>query len=72
MEKVGGILDGYCEQAAWAADARIAERTVARYRSQPDGLPFVEFGGKIYIPIEESREWLRSRIKRPNQRRRAI
>jgi hypothetical protein len=71
MEKVGGILDDYDEQTAWAAAAKVAERTVARYRAMPDGLPFVEFGGKIYIPREESREWLRSRIKRPNQRRRS-
>jgi hypothetical protein len=34
-----------------------------------NGLPFVEFGGRIYIPIEEARDWLRNRIKRPNRRR---
>ena len=69
MDKGIGILDGYVEEAAWAAEARVTQRTTSRYRKQPDGLPYLEFGGKIYIPLEESREWLRSRIKRPNRRR---
>jgi len=70
MDDTGGILEGYDEQSEFAAAAKVAERTIERYRAMPDGLPFVKFGGKIYIPREESREWLRSRIKRPNQRRR--
>jgi hypothetical protein len=69
MKKAGGILDGYDPEAAWAAAANVTTRTTARYRAMPNGLPFLEFGGKIYIPREESKEWLRARIKRPNQRR---
>jgi hypothetical protein len=66
------ILAGdYALEDDWAAQNGISKRSVERYRAQPDGLPFVEFGGRIHIPIPESREWLRSRIKRPNQRRRA-
>jgi hypothetical protein len=71
MEKPGKLLDDYQEETAWAADAKITQRTSLRYRRQPNGLPFVEFGGKVYIPLEESREWLRARIQRPNKRRRA-
>ena len=71
MEKVGGIHDDYDEESAWAAAYNVAQRTVARYRAMPNGLPFVQFGGKIYIPREESKAWLRARIQRPNQRRRA-
>jgi hypothetical protein len=70
MEISDGVLVGYREQTQWAADAKVTPRTVDRYRAMPDGLPYVKFGGRIYIPIEESREWLRARIQRPNQRRR--
>jgi hypothetical protein len=65
------ILAGYIREDVFVADAEISKRTSARYRSQADGLPFLEFGGRIYIPIEPAREWLRSRVKRPNQRRKA-
>jgi hypothetical protein len=71
MEKADGLLDGYDWEPVWSANADVTQRTSARYRAMPDGLPFVKFGGKIYIPREESKEWLRSRIKRPNQRRKA-
>jgi hypothetical protein len=67
----GAILAGYVPEGEFAKSNGIGRRTVWRYRNQPNGLPSVEFGGRIYIPIEESREWLRARIKRPNQRRRA-
>jgi hypothetical protein len=65
----GDILAGYVEQAQFAHDHRISPRTVARYRNQADGLPSVEFGGKIYIPIDDAASWLRNRIRHPNKRR---
>lgn len=71
MSEACSILDGYDPEAAFAAGHKISIRTTARYRNQPDGLPYVMFGGKVYIPRDEAKEWLRSRIKRPNQRRRA-
>lgn len=71
MSEVCSILDGYDPEPVFAAGAHISTRTTARYRNQPNGLPYVEFGGRIYIPREEARDWLRSRIKRPNQRRTA-
>jgi hypothetical protein len=69
MDTVNTVLAGYVEQVKFAAEVQVSERTVARYRNLPDGLPYLPFGGKIYIPIEEAREWLKSRVKRPNQRR---
>jgi hypothetical protein len=65
------ILDGYVDEQQFAVNANISTRTVQRYRHQPDGLPYVMWGGKVLIPIDESREWLKSRIKRPNRRRAA-
>ena len=56
------ILGGYATQPQFARDNQITERTVARYRAQ--GLPWVPFGGKVLIPIEEARLWLESRMRR--------
>ncbi|SDR52671.1 hypothetical protein SAMN05519103_04561 [Rhizobiales bacterium GAS113] len=65
------ILAGYIREDEFAAKAGISRRTASRYRNQVDGLPFLEFGGWIYIPISAAREWLQARIKHPNQRRKA-
>ncbi|WLA79011.1 hypothetical protein [Bradyrhizobium elkanii] len=69
MSATQSILDGYIREEQFALNEGISTRTSARYRAQANGLPFVEFGGKIYIPIEEARNWLRDRVKRPNRRR---
>ena len=71
MVDVSGILDGYDPEPEFAEAAKIGRRTSERYRAMQDGLPYVVFGGKIYIPREEAKEWLRSRIKHPNQRRKS-
>jgi hypothetical protein len=65
------VLDGYTPEPEWAAGAGISQRTSARYRNQINGLPFMEFGGRIYIPNDLAREWLRARIQHLNPRRRA-
>ncbi|OKO69391.1 hypothetical protein AC629_41235 [Bradyrhizobium sp. NAS80.1] len=65
------ILDGYITEVDFAVEAKISSRTVARYRSQPDGLPYLEFGGRIYIPIDGAREWLKAKVKHPSAGRRA-
>jgi hypothetical protein len=64
------ILAGYVEQDEFARNHRISSRTVARYRNRPDGLPSVNFGGKVFIPIDEAAAWLKNQVRRPNQRRR--
>lgn len=63
------ILANYMEQDVFARMHHISARTVARYRNQTNGLPSVEFGGKVYIPIDEAAAWLRNRIRHPNKRR---
>jgi hypothetical protein len=64
------LLDGYQFEGDFAVENHIERRTSARYRHEPDGMPFVEFGGKIYIHIEGAKKWLLRRQKRPNPRRR--
>jgi len=69
MNSEMSVLAGFAPEPVWAEEHHLHRRTVANYRAQPNGLPYVLFGGKVYIPIEEAREWLKSRVKRPNPRR---
>ena len=63
------LSDEYVTEAKFASENGIHQRTAARYRNEPDGLPFVEFGGKIYIHLPLAREWLEARVHRLNPRR---
>jgi hypothetical protein len=62
------FLAQYEREADWAEAHGICQRTAARYRAQ--GLPFLTFGGFVWIPKREGREWIASRVKRRNPRRR--
>ena len=58
------ILDDYVLQSVFADDHDVSEHTVARYRSEPNGLPYAVFGGKIYIHLPGAKEWMAKRIRR--------
>jgi hypothetical protein len=65
----------YEREDSWAKAHGITRRTAARYRALPNGLPFLFFGGWVWIPKREGREWIASRVKRrnpPRRRRQAI
>ncbi len=47
----------------------MAERTVARYENEPDGLPSLIIGGRRKYRIESVRAWLERRERRPNPTR---
>ena len=51
------------------ATTRPAPRTLAKWRAQPDGLPFTKIGGKVLYHIPTVRDWLMQRMTRPNPRR---
>ncbi|WP_245309792.1 hypothetical protein [Bradyrhizobium jicamae] len=63
------ILDGYFPEKKFAEDNNTTQRTIARYRHLPDGLPWTLWSGRVWIPIEEGRAWLKSRVRHPNNRR---
>jgi len=63
------LLDDCDLQSDWAKAHKVDTRTAARYRKEPDGLPYVMFAGKVWIPRKEASEWLQRRIRRPNKRR---
>ena len=58
------FLAVYEKESDWAEGHGISQRTAARYRAL--GLPFLTFGGWIWIPKHEGREWIASRVKRRN------
>jgi hypothetical protein len=67
-ETVTSILAGYVLEQDFAKDAKISRRTAARYRNAPNGLPYLEFGGRIYIPIDAAGAWIKSRVQHPVDR----
>jgi hypothetical protein len=61
------FLGQYERESSWAASRGITQRTSKRYRDQ--GMPYLYWGGIIYIPRREGSEWIGSRVKRRNSRR---
>jgi hypothetical protein len=62
------FLAQYTKESDWAEAHGICQRTVARYRER--GLPYLFFGGYVWIPKLEGRDWIAGRVKRRNVRRR--
>jgi hypothetical protein len=69
MTASSNILEDYATEAEFAEAHKLSQRTVARYRKQPNGLPFVEFGGRIFIHIPSAKSWLDARLCQPNPAR---
>jgi hypothetical protein len=66
MSNPANILDEYAAEAEFAEEHKLSQRTVARYRKRPNGLPWVEFGGRIFIHIPGAKRWLERRVRHPN------
>jgi hypothetical protein len=62
------FLARYTKESDWAKAHGITQRTVFRYRQR--GLPFMFFGGWVWIPRQEGDEWIAARVKRRNASRR--
>jgi len=63
------FIKAYELEREWAARHRISRRTSARYRAQPDGLPYLLWGGEIYIPKTEGARWIASLVTQRNPSR---
>jgi hypothetical protein len=61
--------DDWSEAASLAAEVKRHPRTVNRWMSEPDGLPYVRLGNRRIIHRQTFHEWLIGRMKRPNPRR---
>jgi hypothetical protein len=57
----GGILAGYIDREGLAAQLRCSGRTIARYETEPDGLPSVMIGGRKFYRLAAVQAWLEKR-----------
>jgi hypothetical protein len=64
----GSILDGYMKEPDFAAANDISPRTSSRYRLM--GMPYLMWGGEVYVNVQGAREWLLDRTRQRNQPRR--
>jgi hypothetical protein len=64
------ILDSkrYWKQNRWSKDKKISPRTTARHRQL--GLPWLDWGGEVYIPEHDGDAYIASRVRRRNPPRR--
>jgi hypothetical protein len=63
------LLTDFADLEPFAAEVKRDPRTVRRWMNEPDGLPFTRIGNRILIHIPTAREWMLSRMRRPNRRR---
>jgi len=64
------VLQGkrFWKQSRWSKDKGVHVRTTARHREK--GLPWLDWGGEVYIPEIEGDDYIAARVKRRNVRRR--
>ena len=63
------LLADFADVTETAAELGVSVRTVHRYIDQPDGLPHLYLGGKLRFHRPTVKEWLMSRMRRPNPTR---
>jgi hypothetical protein len=63
------LLADFADLEPFAAEVKRDPRTVRRWMSQPNGLPFTRLGNRILIHIPTAREWMLARMRKPNPRR---
>lgn len=63
---VDNLLDDYALEDDCAKAWGVDRRTIARYRNEPNGLPFMKLGGRVYIHLPGAREWVKRRTIRRN------
>lgn len=62
------ILDEYIPRTELARQLGVSDRTIARYETEPDGLPSLMVGGRKLYPTAAVKAWLERRIHYPNAR----
>jgi hypothetical protein len=60
------LLDDYLDIEPFAAQAKRDPRTVRRWMSEPDGLPYTRIGNRVLIHVPTAREWLIAKMHNPN------
>lgn len=69
MDTHSHLLDGYLTRDELAQQLGVTTRTIARWMSLPDGLPFTRIGGRLLFRTTSVRAWIEAHERRPNPRR---
>jgi hypothetical protein len=56
------ILGNYLPIEEFAKLVHKDRRTITRWHSEPNGLPYLRLGRETLIPVDRARDWLESRI----------
>lgn len=70
MEATGGILHDYVSIEALALELKCSTRTIARRVNEPNGLPFVRIGGRIYFSVPSVKRWIAEKETQRNPKAR--
>ena len=62
------VLDDFMDLVPFAAEVARDPRSVRRWMNQPNGLPYTRLGNRLLIHVPTAREWMLSRMRRPNPR----
>ena len=60
----GRIIDDYFPESDAQAELGFAQRTIARFRAEGCGPPWMYAGGRVWLHREGSRQWLAGRVQR--------
>jgi hypothetical protein len=71
LAKAGEALRGYLTKAALSKEFGVSERTIDRWRNQPNGIPYTTAGATVLFNVPSVRKWLAKRERHPNRRRAA-
>jgi hypothetical protein len=63
------LLQDFLDLEPFASEVDRDPRTVRRWMNQPDGLPYSRIGNRILVHVPTAREWILSRMHKPNARR---
>jgi len=65
------ILDDFVDLEPFAAQVNRDPRTVRRWMTEPNGLPYTRIGNRILLHVPTAREWIFSRMRHPAPRRKS-
>jgi hypothetical protein len=65
-----GLLDDYAPLTEVARDLKVHPKTVRRQINKPDGWPFIEWGGKIWLHVPTVKQLVTGNVRKRNQRAR--
>jgi phage terminase Nu1 subunit (DNA packaging protein) len=68
---VPSFLQDYVGREEIAAAFKVSPRTISRWSNQADGMPYVVVGNRTLYRLAAVENWLRSRERTPNLRRKS-